>query len=119
MEITFTKTGERDYATRAIREDGVTVRVPAFDRPTFLPHDLAHCIVERELGIRGGFWGCVARGALFTGMDVEDGRQRPRASARSRDVLRDAGQQGTEAEVVVGILVDLVREGLEQDRAAV
>jgi hypothetical protein len=118
LKITFTKTGERECATRALRDDGVMVRVPAFDRPAMIPHDLAHCIVERELGIQGGFWGCVARGALFSGMAIEGGRQPARAADRSRKVLRGAGQQGTEAEVVVGILVDLLRDGLENNRAA-
>ena len=30
-----------------------------------LPHDLFHFVIESELGIRYGFWGCVAAGATF------------------------------------------------------
>jgi hypothetical protein len=30
-----------------------------------LPHDLAQLVVERELGHRHGFWGCLADGATF------------------------------------------------------
>jgi hypothetical protein len=30
-----------------------------------LPHDLAQFVVERELGHRHGFWGCLADGATF------------------------------------------------------
>lgn len=119
MEITFTRIGERDYATVAVRDDGVTVRVPAFDRPSVLPHDLAHYVVEHELGIADGFWGCVAAGALFPGMVVERGRQRPRPAARSREIVRRAGQRGTEAEVLVGVMVDIVHDDLDSDSRAV
>jgi hypothetical protein len=30
-----------------------------------LPHDLYTFVIERELGIAHGFWGCVADGATF------------------------------------------------------
>lgn len=30
-----------------------------------LPHDLATFVIERELGLEHGFWGCVAAGATF------------------------------------------------------
>ena len=40
-----------------------------------LPHDLAQLIVERELGLEFGFWGCVAHGATFRTL-VGGGRKR-------------------------------------------
>jgi hypothetical protein len=118
MEITFTRTGGRTYATQAVRDDGVSVQVPAYDRTAPLPHDLAHYVVERELGLKNGFWGCVAAGALFPGMTVISGRQRPQAAARSAAVIREAGQHGTEAEVLVGVLLGIVHDGLEPGGAA-
>ena len=30
-----------------------------------LPHDLATFVIEQTLGIRHGFWGCIADGATF------------------------------------------------------
>jgi hypothetical protein len=30
-----------------------------------VPHDLATFVIERELGLAHGFWGCVAEGATF------------------------------------------------------
>lgn len=119
MEITFTRTGEREYATTARREDGVLVQIPSHDRPATLPHDLAHLLVEQELGITQGFWGSVAAGALFGGMRVLSGRRPPRAEDRSRAVIRQAGQRLTEAEVLVGILLELACRGQEPEGAEV
>lgn len=42
-----------------------------------MPHDLAQFIVERQLGYRHGFWGCVADGASFRTL-VPGGRKRTR-----------------------------------------
>ena len=113
MQITFTRTGLRTYATLAVRDDRVAVSVPSFDRPASLPHDIAHLVVERELGLSRGFWGCVADGAMFPGMAVVSGRQSPRADERSRAVIRDAGQRGTEAEVLVGTLLRIAEGQLD------
>jgi hypothetical protein len=113
MTITFTRSGEHTYTTVALRDDGVTLAVPSYDRTFAMPHDLAHYVVERELGLRHGFWGCVAAGALFPGIKVLSGRQPPHAAARSQAVIRTAGQQGTEAEVLVGILLRIVERGID------
>lgn len=115
MQITFTRTGVRTYTTVALRDDRVAVSIPAFDRPASLPHDIAHFVVECELGLRRGFWGCVADGAVFPGMTVVSGRQSPRAEERSRSVIRDAGQRqrGTEAEVLVGTLLRIAEGQLD------
>ena len=56
MNITFTRCGECTYTTMAVRDDGVTLEVPSYDRTSPLPHDLAHYVVERELGLKQGFW---------------------------------------------------------------
>jgi hypothetical protein len=40
-----------------------------------LPHDLLQLLVERELGHRHGFWGCLAHGATFRSL-VPGGRRR-------------------------------------------
>jgi hypothetical protein len=115
MKITFTRTGERTYTTVAARDDGVTLHVPSHDRPALLPHDLAHFIVEQELGLKQGFWGSVAAGALFPGMTVVSGRQPPHAADRSRSIIRAMGQLGTEAEVLVGVLVKIAHAGMEEN----
>jgi hypothetical protein len=118
MEIRFTRGSGRTYTTSALRDDGVLLQVPSHDRTSTLPHDLAHFVVERELGLTHGFWGCVASGALFPGMTVTSGRQPPRAAERSQAVVREAGQRGTEAEVLVGVLLGIVHDGLADDGQA-
>lgn len=115
MTITFTKTGAGTYTTLARRDDAVVLEVPSYDRTAPLPHDLAHYVVERELGLQRGFWGCVAAGALFPGIKVLSGRQPPHAADRSRAIICEAGPYGTEAEVLVGSLLRVMHEGLENN----
>jgi hypothetical protein len=118
MEITFTRSGERTYTTLALRDDGVLLQVPSYDRKFSLPHDLAHYVVERELGLKHGFWGCVAAGAMFPGIQVVSGRRPDHAASRSKSILREAGQSGTEAEVLVGVLLGMMHDGLDDNWAA-
>lgn len=118
MNITFTRTGERTYATVVVRGDGVTLQVPSPDRTSPLPHDLAHYVVERELGLRRGFWGRIADGAVFPGITVASGRRPPHAAERSRTILREVGPQGTHAEVLVGVFLGILHDGQEGDEPA-
>ena len=63
MNVTFTKTGERRYRVRA--EGGGVVSQwmePAAGYDARLPHDMAHFVVENELGITGGVFGQLAAG---------------------------------------------------------
>jgi hypothetical protein len=119
MEITFTKTDHRKYEVLARRDDKVVLRVQTPDRPQSLPHDLAHYLVERELEFERGFWGSVAAGAVFGGMQVVSGRRPPHAAERSRAVIKAAGQQLTAAEIYVSVMQRAAREGNEQDWAGV
>lgn len=114
MKITFTRGSDRTYTTVAVRDDGVSLAVPNSDRMAPLPHDIGHYFVERELGLQWGFWGCVAAGALFPGIRVISGRQPPHAAERSRALIREAGQRGTEAEVWVGVLLGIVHDELDE-----
>jgi hypothetical protein len=115
LNITFTRQSEHTYTTQVAREDGVTLNVPSHDRTFSMPHDLAHFVVERELGLKRGFWGCIAAGALFPGMKVLSGRQPPHAASRSQAVIREAGQQGTEAEVLVSGMLSIMHDGIENN----
>jgi hypothetical protein len=115
MKIIFTRHGERTYSTVAVRDDKVIVQVPGFDRPTWLPHDLAHYIVEHRLGLKQGFWGRVAAGAIFPGMKVLEGRQPPHAASHSRAAVREFPRIGTEAEVLVAFFAEIAQQQLERD----
>jgi hypothetical protein len=117
LEITFTRTGPRRYRT-TVRRDGTVFELRGFDRPAELPHDLAHFVVEREVGCRHGFWGCVAAGANFQSMTLVEGRRTPHWTERSREVLRRHHDQLTEAESLVGLLLGLFGEGIGNDDQA-
>lgn len=93
--------------------------MPSQDRPSSLPHDIAHYIVEQELGLKRGFWGRVASGAMFGGMRVVSGRLPPHAAARSKSVIKEEEQQLIEAEVLVGLLLDISHQKLEDNWATV
>jgi hypothetical protein len=45
-----------------IRRDDGTEVVTVFPKKGPIPHDAVHLAVERTLGLRGAFWGLVARG---------------------------------------------------------
>lgn len=105
MEARFSRDATGGYVTRAVRDDKVTVEIRGSDRAGGLPHDLAHFIVESELDLPYGFWGCLARGAEFRSARVRAGRRPPRARERSTAILKEAGQRLTEAEVLVGVLM--------------
>jgi hypothetical protein len=115
LEITFAKKGLRDYQVFVRRDDGVLLQVESFDRPTRLPHDMAHFVVENELRLEQGFWGLLAAGVLFTNMRLAAGRLRPRAREQSRSVLKEAGQHPIEAEVLVSVMLSIAEERADDD----
>jgi hypothetical protein len=65
MNVIFTRTGERRYRV-SVEGPGVVPSwmepAPGFDAR--LPHDMAHFVVENELGITGGVFGQLAAGGL-------------------------------------------------------
>jgi anaerobic selenocysteine-containing dehydrogenase len=63
MNVTFTKTGERRYRVSVEGKDVVSSWMePAAGYDARLPHDMAHFVVENELGITGGVFGQLAGG---------------------------------------------------------
>lgn len=119
MEITFTKTGARSYEVVARRADRVVIRIGTPDRPAGLPHDMAHYLVERGLGFERGFWGAVAAGAVFKGMEVVSGRRPPHAGERSKAIIKAEHHQLAAAELYVSVIQAVAREGRERDWAYV
>jgi hypothetical protein len=115
MEITFTKTGARTYEVLARRDDGVVLRVRTPDKPASLPHDVAHYVVERELGFERGFWGLMAAGAVFASVQVVSGRRPPHAAERSAALIKATYREQAAAELYVAVMQGVTREGKEQD----
>lgn len=94
MHVVFHRLEGHRYCSHVHRDDGVVVRVPGWDRKWRIPHDLAHLVTERELGLTDGIYGSIGSGAMFTGMEVVAGRQRHDARAVSERVLRANGESG-------------------------
>lgn len=67
MQVSFYKFVEQRVSTwEAVRGKRTRVRGPAMALGRGdLPHDLVQFIVEVAVGVRHGFWGCVADGASF------------------------------------------------------
>ena len=107
MHIRATKTADRPRVT-VVRDDGVSLSLREPTRKFSPPHDLIHYVVEKSLGLTGGFWGSTAYGAKFSGMKVIDGRQRPKASERSAEVLRSNARCLSKAEAIVGAFQEVL-----------
>lgn len=100
------------YCAQVVRDDGVTVHVPGFDRKHAVPHDLAHFAAEHGFGAARGFWGSVAAGAMFGGMQVVSGRRPPHAAERSRRIIRANAEQIGIAEGLAGSVFQAYTEDL-------
>jgi hypothetical protein len=112
MDVTFHQLAGNRYFTTAVRDDGVTVTIPGYDRAGSVPHDLAHFVAEREFGMVRGFWGSVAAGALFTNMAVASGRQKPHAAERSKRIIKAHAVDIGRSEAVAGAIHDAVEADL-------
>src|SRR2546427_7876609 len=114
----MTRTAEGRSTTHVRRDDGVTLELPSYLPLHRLPHDLAHFVIERALGLTCGFWGSIADGALFGGMEAVPRRRTARVEKRARQVMRGASAQITEAEAVVGSVIEIYQRRLDRDWAA-
>ena len=93
--MTFTKVLEgRACRWAALRPPRTIVPGPTMAAGPDIPHDLATFVVERELGIPFGFWGCIAAGATFD----TTGRRR---TAAGRAIVREHGAELDLAERLV------------------
>lgn len=78
----------------AVRAKRTRVPGPTMAAGRHLPHDLSTFVVEAELGLAHGFWGCVAQGATFRSLPR-------RRTEQGRRVIRDHVADLGEAEVRV------------------
>ena len=114
MQVHFHRTdGHGGYVVLMRRDDGLTVRLPGYDRKWRVPHDMAHFATEREFNFGQGVFGSIAAGALFSNMSVVAGRPRYDVTVRSRSVIKAHTAELGLAEAVSGV----VHDGVEHDAA--
>jgi len=112
MKLSVTRLDDQGrYETTVVRRDGVRFAVRGPDCTFALPHDIAHYVVEKALGLDHGFWGRVAAGAVFPSMSYVDGRRKPKAAERSKSALKAHPDAFADAEVLVRIFSETIREG--------
>jgi hypothetical protein len=119
MEVRFIRPIGMRLMMLVERDDGATVRVTGVARGDELPHDLAHFVVESELALRDGFWGDIAAGRVFKGMEIVAGppgvkhrRPFPRRPRRAPSPVIDA-------EVLVEIFVGIWNGQAEREYGSV
>jgi hypothetical protein len=115
MTVVFTKVNSHKYSSIATRDDGASLAIPGFGTSKPLPHDVVHLITEDELGVDYGFWGCVAAGAIYKGMVVVAGKVRHDSKKKSEEIIKGNGQKISEAEILAGIILIILREGIQDD----
>ncbi|MFC9995789.1 hypothetical protein [Nocardia sp. NPDC127526] len=98
MDVTFKRTGVRRYSTVvADAVYGVRELDPAPGYHDFVPHDLAHYVVECELGLDDAVFGRAARGGgMFRAVgegkkDPREARREGRRQRKREERMREAG----------------------------
>jgi hypothetical protein len=114
MHVTIARTATGSTCATIRRADGVVLELPGYDRKFRVPHDLAHAVTERALGLSRGVFGSIAGGGVFDNMRVVAGR-RPRhdAAERSRRLLAANKAELNQAELIAGIMHDGVEHHVD------
>lgn len=104
MNVTFTRTAERRYRV-SVHGPGI---VPSYMEPApgydvRLPHDMAHFVVENELGVTGGVFGQLAEGGHANTFRPMGERPRTRVVKRGSRLARSNRDDAMLSEKVVGI----------------
>lgn len=116
MEVQFKRTGERRYAVTIFREGYPTIEMnPAPGYDPIMPHDLAHLIVEKEIGLRRGIFGQLAAGGnagTFHSVPSaienkrEASRLRRKAAKRGEKLLREGRDESAISERAVDVYLN-------------
>src|SRR3954454_14514575 len=102
------------------RDDGVVFAMRGAGGAAQPPHDLVHAVVEVELRVRDGIWGCVADGVEWNSMRHVSGRRPPHAAERSARLKRERAAAVQRAEGLADVVGRLARgsEGLPPEGGA-
>ncbi|MGY1742141.1 MULTISPECIES: hypothetical protein [unclassified Blastococcus] len=129
MRLTFRRMPDRRAVESLVERDGVVYSLRGAGGGAGLPHDLVHALVEEELGIRDGIWGCVADGAVWGTMRHVSGRRPPHVTERSDRLKRERAAAIGRAEALADLVHrladgaavlpgEVARSGVPADRLA-
>ena len=105
VRLTFSRLADRrPVETRVERDDGVVFAMRGAGGGADLPHDLVHALVEAELRVPDGIWGCVADGVVWHSMRHVGGRRPPHAAERSARLKRERAAAIQRAEGVADLV---------------
>ncbi|MQA35217.1 hypothetical protein [Modestobacter roseus] len=111
MRMTFRRMADRrPVETTVARDDGVVFELRGAGGGADLPHDLVHALVERELRVADGIWGCIADGVVWQSMRHVSGRQPPHAAERSAALKRARSARVQQAELLADVVARLARD---------
>lgn len=113
MQLTFQHDPRGESLTLIRRADGAVFTLTSYSRKWRVPHDLAHAVTERELGIADGIFGVIAAGAVFATMTQLEGKTRYDAKVRSDRILKAAKGVGI-SEAIAAV----IHEAVEKRRPA-
>ena len=103
--MTFSRLADRrPVETQVERDDGVVFAMRGAGGGADLPHDLVHALVETELRVPDGIWGCVADGVVWHSMRHVSGRQPPHAAELSARLKRERAAAIQRAEGVADLV---------------
>jgi hypothetical protein len=111
MHLTFLHDPRGECVTLIRRADGAEFTLSSYSRKHRVPHDLAHAVTERELGMPDGIFGCIAAGAVFDSMQQTAGKKRHDAQVRSARVLKAPNSIG-----ISEAITSVIHEAVEKDR---
>lgn len=89
MKVTFTKVHEKGYSVSAegLGIDPLVMNpAPGYDGR--LPHDVAHFIVENELGILGGVFGQLAAGGTANTFFSQESKNPRKSRKRGKEMVK-------------------------------
>ncbi|WP_091563907.1 hypothetical protein [Klenkia taihuensis] len=110
MRVVFERMADRrPVVTPLTRDDGVAFTLRGAGGGEDLPHDLVHLLVETELGVRDGIWGCIADGVVWGSMTHVSGRQPPQARPRSERLKKERRDAIGRAETLADAVARLSR----------
>ena len=110
VQLTFPRMADRrPVETLVERDDGVVFSMRGAGGGRDLPHDLVHALVESQLQVPDGIWGCVADGVVWRSMTHVSGRQPPHAAERSDRLKRERSARIMSAEGLADLVSRLAR----------